>query len=179
MPQNQPQPSSNLNEIQEWISLMKEYDPRLHSLAAKQLNGRGLLPDDAVNRTYYAYSRKPSRDVRSRFGLLGTILVRLCWKDNNRKHPDQGNLPDDYDVPIDAPWTRPEADMEYADLSRRISDKINKLTQLQHDVIILKYFQNLDHNEIAETLGISVPAVGRHHRAALDRLREMLKEGDL
>lgn len=178
---NQPQPSSNASKDEKLAHLIGEYDSRLHAFASPRLNRDRQRIQEALDQTYSEYLSKPRDDVRNVFAYLCKILVGVCSKMTRRKQIKTEDIEnsDELEVAITAAWASPDADFENADLSNRLIEKLEKLPQLQRDVIHLRYFLNYKHEEIAATLKIKLAAVGRHHRAALDRLWEMLKEGDL
>lgn len=178
---NQPQPSSNANTEEKLAHLIDTYGPRLHAVASPRLNRDHHRIQEAIHKTYIEYLSKPRDGVRNVFAYLCRILLRVCGKMTRRKQlkTEDFETSDELGTAITAAWASPHADLENADLSNRLIEKIEKLPQHQRDVIHLRYFLNYRHEEIAATLKIKLAAVGRHHRAALDRLREMLKEGDL
>ena len=53
---------------------------------------------------------------------------------------------------------------------------INMLSDVQRDLILLKYFEGLDNKMIAETLGMTVGSVYVMHKRALDKLKKLLRE---
>lgn len=56
-----------------------------------------------------------------------------------------------------------------------IRTAVNKLTDAQRKVIVLKFMNGYQVNEIARMMGISRQAVNQNERRALDKLRETLK----
>lgn len=178
---NQPQPSSNASTEEKLAYLIDQYGPRLRALASPRLNRDPDRINEAIHKTYIEYLSKPRDDVRNVLAYLCKILVGVCGKMTRRKQLKTENIEtsEELEIAITAAWASPYADLENSDLSSRLIDKLQKLPQAQRDVIHLRYFLNYSHGAIAATLKIKLAAVGRHHRAALIRLREMLKEGDL
>ena len=56
---------------------------------------------------------------------------------------------------------------------------INMLSDVQRDLILLKYFEGLDNKMIAETLGMTVGSVYVMHKRALDKLKKLLQQYDV
>jgi RNA polymerase sigma-70 factor (ECF subfamily) len=68
-------------------------------------------------------------------------------------------------------------DLEMGDRKIDIEGALNDIPPLYQVVLVLKYNHDLSYQEIAETLGISVPAVALRLKRGKERLRERLSEG--
>jgi RNA polymerase sigma-70 factor (ECF subfamily) len=71
---------------------------------------------------------------------------------------------------------RPEEALAADDEERRVAAALLRLPDHQREVVILRYYQELSLNEIAEALNIPVGTVKSRLSLGLDRLRAMLEE---
>ena len=60
-------------------------------------------------------------------------------------------------------------------LSELLLEALNKLSPRQKEIIYLRYFEELDYNEVAELMNMSVKAAYKLSARALDTLREIMK----
>lgn len=58
--------------------------------------------------------------------------------------------------------------------AQKLADALDKLTPKQREVIYLRYFEELDYEEIAALMDISVKGLYKLHYRALDSLKEFL-----
>ena len=61
---------------------------------------------------------------------------------------------------------------EYANLQARIAALLNELPRRQKEVIYLRYFEEMDYNQIAEVMGIHYQSVLNLTQKALQKLRQ-------
>lgn len=59
-----------------------------------------------------------------------------------------------------------------AETTQRISESLNQLPKRQREVIYLRYYQNLDRDEIAEIMGVNPQSVSNLLQAAFKTFRE-------
>lgn len=59
-----------------------------------------------------------------------------------------------------------------AETTQRISDSLNQLPKRQREVIYLRYYQNLERDEIAEIMGVNPQSVSNLLQAAFKSFRE-------
>ena len=69
----------------------------------------------------------------------------------------------------------PEDEMAFEQLKENYSLALNKMREKQRTVFLLSRVENLKYTEIAEMQGISVKAVEKRMKNALDHLRQFLK----
>ena len=102
----------------------------------------------------------PGTANEARYRLFA-VLMNICLNKLKKKRPVTGaNLPD---IPIE-----PSVDM---DADRLKVELLKQLTPLQRDVFILSTYNELEYEEIAETLNMSIEAV----RMQMSRARKVLR----
>jgi RNA polymerase sigma-70 factor (ECF subfamily) len=74
------------------------------------------------------------------------------------------------------PSPTPAAAALRLELERRFREAIDRLDDLDREVILLRHFEQLTNVEAARALGLSEPAAGMRHLRALRRLRAILGE---
>lgn len=79
---------------------------------------------------------------------------------------------------VPPPSSRPEPDpgdaAEQRELQTRLPEILSVLNEQQHEVVYLKYFQDLSNTEIAEATGLTVSNVAVVLHRTLKRLRELI-----
>lgn len=72
----------------------------------------------------------------------------------------------------------PERDANRSELRVRLLDALSELSHIQREILVLRDYQDLSYNEIAETLNIPIGTVMSRLHGARKRLRQTL-QGDL
>jgi RNA polymerase sigma-70 factor (ECF subfamily) len=72
------------------------------------------------------------------------------------------------------PGTSPSGSAERRELQAQLREALDALTPQDREVLTLRHFEQLNHDEAAEVLGITRAAASRRYYRALDRLREVL-----
>ena len=62
------------------------------------------------------------------------------------------------------------------ELERRFQDVLAQLDDEDRDILIMRYFEQLSNQEVAQALGLSEAAAGMRHLRALRRMRALLGE---
>lgn len=70
----------------------------------------------------------------------------------------------------------PEEDMAFVQLKENYAKALEKMNEKQRTVFLLSRAENLKYTEIAELLGVSVKAVEKRMKLALEHLRILLKQ---
>jgi RNA polymerase sigma-70 factor (ECF subfamily) len=70
----------------------------------------------------------------------------------------------------------PEDEMVFGQLKESYKKSLDKMNEKQRTVFLLSRAENLKYSEIAEMLGISVKAVEKRMKLALEHLRKFLKQ---
>jgi RNA polymerase sigma factor (sigma-70 family) len=102
-------------------------------------------------------------EVTNPAGFLRTVVVRLCltWQ---RRHATEQRLV--RKVGVERPSSIPEVDETWEALGRLDPDR--------RTVLVLRYYEQLRHHEIAELLGCPAATVRSRTRRALKDLRKEL-----
>lgn len=108
---------------------------------------------------------------------LNQISFHVCYDTCEKKNSKYGTVDDEFlelikDDYIDS---NPEAHTMHNDESKRLKDSIDKLPINEKEVIILKYFNNMKLDEIANATGCSKSTVKRYLATATERLQRMMK----
>lgn len=70
----------------------------------------------------------------------------------------------------------PEDELAFEELKETYSHALDKMREKQRTVFLLSRVENLKNTEIAEMQGISIKAVEKRMKSALDHLRKFLKQ---
>jgi len=151
--------------------LVRRYQDVLYRYALRMTGS----PDAAADLTQAAFVKgythlRRCRDP-DRFGAwLFRILANGC-KDYLKSRRRQ-DVSLDEGLPLHAgPGADPLANLERAELARLLGRALGRLPEPQREAFLLKHVEGRSYEEIAELVGVSVPALKmRVHRA-----REMLK----
>lgn len=76
------------------------------------------------------------------------------------------------------PAMTPATAATQAELSRNVEAAIDRLGDQDREVILMRHFEHLSNQEIAEVLGLNPPAASMRYLRALRRLRQLLQDAD-
>jgi RNA polymerase sigma-70 factor (ECF subfamily) len=76
------------------------------------------------------------------------------------------------------PAMTPATAATQAELSRTVEAAIDRLADQDREVILMRHFEHLSNQEIAEVLGLNPPAASMRYLRALRRLRQLLQDAD-
>jgi len=120
----------------------------------------------------------PDRDPRP---WLRTVAANLCrdhWRSFGAK-VSQRSVPVDEDPetgpPLPADGPTPETEALRAERAVRVQQAIDRLPEQLREVVVLRDYEGLPHEEIAEIVGASHAAVRKRYSRALSALGEMLE----
>jgi len=71
----------------------------------------------------------------------------------------------------------PAAAATWQEMERRFRAALNELEENDREVVLMRHFEQLSNQEVAQALGLSEPAAGMRYLRAIRRLRAMLAEG--
>lgn len=163
--------------VELFAELMNRYQRKLlsfifHMLKSSQLE---LLAEDLCAETFFkAYrSLNTFREAEASFSTwLYTIARNTVLSELRKQRSVQVSLDDDYSIVPEAPR---EAAPEYALLRNEkvslVRDAINRLPEKQRSALILREYDQLDYQEIANALGQTVSSV----KSLLFRARASVK----
>lgn len=132
----------------------------LHNLFIKiWVNHQTLKPTDNIK--YYLIS-----------ALRNTILNYRTQERKIQKVDLESNEVFDLKFTVESEYIRKE---EQSEKVMQLSEAMNKLTARQKEIIYLRYFEEMDYNEIAEIMDLTKKGTYKLSARALDALREILK----
>lgn len=134
------------------------------------------LTEDLTSETFLkAFEKFDTYDPERNFGSWIYTIARNCLIDHMRKHPliKEVPLPEEDDHPLDAPtqsWTHTDEN-----LTRSIILKsVEKLPENLREVVLLKYFNDYNNQEIEVLLGLNPSTLRVQLHRAKDLLRSTL-----
>jgi len=140
-----------------------------------------------ANRRLHVYLENPVMPFR--------LWIRQIAKDRiidaHRRHRTSAKRSVDREQPLVAPAGFDRSTMELAahlcdpqitpaaaatqkEIARRVEDAITQLNEQDHDIIVMRHYEQLSNQEIAQALELSEPAASMRYLRAVRRLREML-----
>ena len=129
---------------------------------------RGLEESDRI-RLLVVYTKNNAKDrLRKRRGKRTLSTEDLTGDGGEDEDGPAWEIPDDSAIPENVVLTE--------ERSRRIASYIDRLSDEQHDVILLKYYHGMSARTIAERLKISETAVSARLSRAKAALKKMMKE---
>ena len=168
--------------------MIERYGDRLTAIAYALLGNREDA-EEAVSDTFMEAYRHFSdfRDLAESDKIrLLVIYTKNNARDRLRKRKGKRTLSTEYLTGDgdDAEWEIPDGSAIPEDLvlneerSRQIASYIDRLSDEQHDVIILRYYHGMSIHAIAKRLKISEAAVNARLSRARAALRKMMEEGE-
>ncbi len=143
------------------------------------------LAQDALQETYILALKNLSKlkDPSLVIAWLNQINFRVCY--NLRKKQQRYNMEmNDYDnisaegskASLSSAASNPEDEVILIDSNEYIMNQILKLPFTEAQVIILKYYQNMKHEDIARLMDMSRSSVKRYLTSGRDRLGKILQQ---
>jgi RNA polymerase sigma-70 factor (ECF subfamily) len=156
--------------------LVRRHQHGVFTLALRLVNDREAAADVAQDAFIRAWRGLPNFRGEAAFGTwIHRITVNAAWtlKKRARKHvaASLDDVPQISDPTLSGDLERAGENLE---LRERLRAALDRLTRPQRTVVVLKDIYGWSHNEIAETLGISVTAAKVRLHRAHHRLREHL-----
>lgn len=78
---------------------------------------------------------------------------------------------------LEDPELTPAAAVAQAELAQRVEQAIAAMDEGDAEVLVMRHYEHLSNQEVAQSLGLSEPAAGMRYLRAMRRLRELLKPG--
>jgi RNA polymerase sigma-70 factor, ECF subfamily len=180
--------------------LFAQHRDRLRRMVAIRLDRRVAVridPSDVVQEALLEASQRMSEYLRKRPIPFYPWLRQLAWERLVKLHQQHLQaqkravtreeaqpfyLPDESVITlaqrIIAPGISPSKHAVREELRLRVRGGLAQLSERDREVLVLRYLEQLDTNEIAAVLGITTGAVKLRQLRALDRLRALLDEED-
>jgi len=138
------------------------------------------LAQDALQEIYIsAYKNIGSlKDPALFISWLNQINFRICFKLNEKQKRYNSEMAE-YDAVsqsyLDSLYSNPEEQVVQVEQQNYIVKQIMTLPFSESQAIMLRYYNGLKLDEIADILGVSKSTVKRNLASGLDRLRKILK----
>jgi RNA polymerase sigma-70 factor, ECF subfamily len=171
---------ARLGDKQAFGELIKRYHHRCVSLAGYMLRDRGDAEDEAQNAYWKAFQRLDQYQGDAEFSIwLSRIVVNQCLmflRANRRARflrIDAG-IPGFPGGTIDLPSWRldPEGELGNRQVHDVLNQEIRRIPPLLRNVVLLRDVEELPIAEVAERLGITVPAAKSRLLRARSELRQ-------
>ena len=155
--------------------LVRRYQTSVFNVCYRMLGERREAEDFTQEAFIRAYDRFDSFNVKRPFGpWIQRIAANLCLNSMQRVSPPHFHLEEERDLPLERPARNPEALAEQGELAEQVRQAILDLPGHYRTVIELRHFQDMNYDEIAQALGLSLSEVKTHlyraRRALADRL---------
>lgn len=160
-----------------FAAIYRQYFRNLYEYGLRVADDKSLVKDSIQDLFIKLWSNRLQlssvRNVKSYLlvSLRGTIFNKT--KQSSRAKivgiDDQHSF--ELDFTVESAYIEKEA---VSERSRNLLNALNKLTPKQKEIIYLKYFEELEYNEIAAILNISVKATYKLSARAIVALREIM-----
>jgi RNA polymerase sigma factor (sigma-70 family) len=165
------------NDEEALASLMDMYYDNLYNYAARFTKDDGLIKDCIQEVFISLWQRRETADtiLSPKYYFLRAIknkVLKAVTKNNHKATSD--HLQDEYDF-------FHEFSIEQVIIEKQVSDEkagklrkvLSLLSKRQKEIIYLKYYQYLDHGQIAELMNISRQSVYNLLHEAIHKLRSL------
>ena len=130
--------------------------------------------EDLVQEAFIRLARSVHRieDMQRAPAYLRSIVLNLA-RDHNRR----GFVSLRHHLPLDDKRASTEDEIELREDQREVLEALRDLAPRQRDCIVLRYYEELGIDDIAETLGVSRNSVKTHLQRGLAALERRLQSG--
>jgi len=163
--------------------LVRRYQGRVFAVAYRLCGNREDALDVAQEALFKAYSKI---DTWQPTGGFVPWLLRLTSnqaidhlrrrKRQRTERLDEAFMPETEGAAVEPVTFSTETAVRAGEIDARITAALPVLSESQRSVFVLRHYQGLQLNEIAEELGCTVGSVKVHLFRALKKLREQLKD---
>jgi len=161
-------------ETQPFDVLMQRYGPRIYRVIYGMVHNHADTQDlsqDTFVRAYEAI--KKFNEQYKFYTWLYRIAVNLCINYCKRKKVIQFTSIENAEFYAD---TNPASNVESQDLRRAVEQRLAQLPEEQKTVFVLRTFEEMSYQEIADILEVSIGTVMSRLSRARERLKELLKD---
>ena len=164
---------------------------RLDPAIKRRVDASDIVQEVLVeaNRRLREYLRDPAMP----FHLWLRQIARDHLIDVHRRHRLAERRTVDREQPLDAPAFAHRSSIDLAadlkdheltpaaaairqELERRLHEVIAQLDEDDREILLMRYFEQMSNQEIAQSLGLSEAAAGMRHLRALRRMRTLMGE---
>lgn len=161
-----------------FAALVREHSDMVYTLARRLVGDPHLAADIAQETMIRAWKALPNfRGDAQLSTWLHRITVNTAWTQKKRARRHSATNLDEIGelaAPMDA--NHPEVAGEIADLRGQLRNALDRLSDPQRQIVVMKDIHGWSHAEIAESAGISVTAAKVRLHRARTRLARMLEE---
>jgi RNA polymerase sigma-70 factor (ECF subfamily) len=159
-----------------FAALVREHQDEVYTLARRLVGDPHMASDVAQETMIRAWKALPRFRGDARLSTwLYRITVNTAWTHRDRvKRLRTVPIDDHLDVAAPIGADHPEVAGETLELRQRLRVALDRLPESQRKVVVMKDVYGWSHNEIADTMGISVTAAKvRLHRARARLARDL------
>jgi RNA polymerase sigma-70 factor, ECF subfamily len=158
-------------ENEAYGTLVREYQQSVFNVCYRMLGEYGQAEDMAQNTFIRAHQRLSTFDINRPFGpWIRRVATNLCLNQLKRILPEITPLEDEILLSSSHPSTNPERAQEELERNQAIRQAMLELPPHYLAVIELRHFQDMNYQEIADTLKLPVNTAKSH----LFRARKLL-----
>jgi len=162
-------------EPEQYALLVDRYKAMAYNVAYRMLGDADLARDMAQESFISAYEGLENYQYSAKFSSwLYRIVVNKC-KDHLRTVRDTVLIDEISDI-IPAGERTPEQAASLRQTGEALQKALNSLPAEYREVIVLKHIEELDYQEIADILGVSVNTLKVRAHRGRERLKELLRE---
>lgn len=148
--------------------LYRRHSTNVYTYCRKVLNN-DPMSEDVFQETFTRFfeGAKQDREMTNVIGYLLKIARNLCLNEKSKKYNDKVSL-DDLQLP--------HYDVSYGNiqLNEILQTALDALPKKYREVIVLREYLDMSYNEIAKTLGTTMPIVRIRIYRAKGKIRELL-----
>ena len=172
------------------LDLIEKYGRTLHIYCYQTLwtysRDKNLATNEAedASREVFVRSFEKIGDLKKERAYLGWIMsiaYNLCMeilKEQIRESvSENGEIPDsdpDFSISTVSEPEDPFDELVKVEIERAVIDALNELDDLDRQILILRYYQDMSHEEVASTLGIRVNTSKTRFSRIKDKLSQKL-----
>lgn len=162
--------------VESYAEIIRRYEKKIHAFVSHMLRQAHLehIAEDLCQETFYkAYKSIESfRDVEATFSTwLYTIARNTVLSELRKSRNTDMYLEDTLQVPAVAYERLPEQQLLRNEREVLVRQAINSLPEKQRSALILREYEQMDYNEIATILDLTVSSV----KSLLFRARQSIK----
>ncbi len=164
-------------ETEAYGMLVQQHQQSVFNVCYRLLGERGRAEDLAQETFIRAHQRLDTFDVERPFGpWIRRIAANLCLTHLNRKRPATQPLDDEATFSAAASSTNPERVQEQRERNQAIHRALLELPPHYRAVIELRHYQDMNYQEIADTLKLPLNTAKSHLFRARKLLAKVLEE---
>ncbi len=158
-------------EMEAYGMLVQQHQDSVFNVCYRMLGERGLAEDLAQDTFIRAHQHLDTFDIERPFGpWIRRIATNLCLNDLKRQRPIIQPLDDELTVSVPTRSSIPEKAYDQLEQKQTIRQVLSELPPHYRAVIELRHYQDLDYQEIADTLQLPLNTAKSH----LFRARKLL-----